>query len=109
MIDLNPDLSRKLYTITIDVYPNAHIFDVTRVEEDYQITYQQLIGVLEIIKAAYLREHGAKVASARDAQGGEGAARNEPVPPFSANETPAAPGPHSDVDAPKEKEENQGQ
>ena len=56
-----PDMTRKLYTISIDVYPNANVFGLSNIEEGYTPTYQEMIGALEIVKSAYLREHGAKV------------------------------------------------
>jgi hypothetical protein len=56
-----PDFSRKLYTISIDVYPNGNVFGLSNMEEGYKATFQEIIGALEIVKSAYLREHGAKV------------------------------------------------
>ena len=55
------DFSRKMYTISIDVYPNGNAFSLSNIEEGYTPTYQEMIGALEIVKSAYLREHGAKV------------------------------------------------
>jgi len=59
---MEPDLKRKLYTMRIDVYPSAQVFGLEDIEKDYDLHTQHIIGMLEVVKGAYLREHGAKVA-----------------------------------------------
>jgi|JI9StandDraft_1071089.scaffolds.fasta_scaffold177488_3 hypothetical protein len=60
----HPDLKRHLYTITIEVHVNANVFGMTIVEDGYNPTTQEMVGALEIVKMAYMREHGAKVKEA---------------------------------------------
>jgi len=50
-----PDYSKKLYTISIDVYENAHQFCINS-EINYSPGYQECIGIMEIVKTALLRD-----------------------------------------------------
>ena len=59
---MDPDLKRKLYTLRIDVYPSAQLFQLEDVEKGYDLHTQHIIGMLEVVKGAYLRELGSKVA-----------------------------------------------
>jgi|CXWK01.1.fsa_nt_gi hypothetical protein len=56
-----PDFDRHLYTIRIEVYPNTNIYRLERGNVEHNPTTQEIVGALEIVKSAYLRDHGAKV------------------------------------------------
>lgn len=51
-----PNLDRKLYSIEINAYENAHTFSIHIHEEGYNLQYPHIIGVLEVVKGSYLRE-----------------------------------------------------
>lgn len=59
-----PDLTRKLYVITIEVYPNGQTFSISDEENGYNVELQHVIGSLETVKGAYLRQQGARVVEA---------------------------------------------
>lgn len=61
---LKPNLNRKLYTINIDVCENGNVFNIRDVEKGYILEYQHIIGAMEIVKGAFLRDHGAKATKA---------------------------------------------
>jgi len=56
-----PDLDQHLYTIIIDVYPNVNIYRLALGNVENRPTVQEIVGAIEVVKSAYLREHGAKV------------------------------------------------
>ena len=51
-----PNLDRKLYSIEVTAYENAHTFSIHIHEEGYNLQYPHIIGVLEVVKGSYLRE-----------------------------------------------------
>lgn len=53
---LQPDLNRKLYTIVIDVYPNVNVFRLESIEDGLGVHVQHIVGALEVVKNAYLRD-----------------------------------------------------
>ena len=60
-----PDFDNHRFSITIEVYKNTNIYRLSAGNvKDYFPTVQEIVGSLEIVKGAYLREHGAKVQKA---------------------------------------------
>ena len=61
-----PDLSDKQYTIIIDVYPNVNVFRIADVKDELKDTLQtqHIIGAIETVKGAYLREQSARAIEA---------------------------------------------
>lgn len=59
-----PDFDKHKFTIIIDVYDNTNIYRLAPGNVGHHPTVQEIIGSLEVVKHAYLREHGAKVQKA---------------------------------------------
>lgn len=68
MIDKDPfapDFDKHKFTIVIEVYDNTNIYRLAPGNVDgYRPNVQEIVGSLEIVKSAYLRDHGAKVQKA---------------------------------------------
>jgi hypothetical protein len=52
----NPDFSKKLFRIIIDVYDNGNTFGLEKSDEKHNATYQEIIGALEIVKFGFINK-----------------------------------------------------
>lgn len=60
-----PDFDKHRFSIIIEVYANTNIYRLAAGNvKDYYPTVQEIVGSIEVVKHAYLREHGAKVQKA---------------------------------------------
>lgn len=53
-----PDFNDELFRVEITVYKNGTVRQVKVSKDGYQPTYHEIIGAIEVIKAAFLREVG---------------------------------------------------
>ncbi len=51
------DSKKHRFNIIIEVSQNMHIFKIEKLSKDENITYQEVIGVLEIVKSGFLNQH----------------------------------------------------
>jgi uncharacterized membrane-anchored protein len=54
--EFKPNFDEELFTIEISVFRNGTVRQVKVSKQGYQPTYHEIIGAIEIIKAAFLRE-----------------------------------------------------
>lgn len=57
----NPDFNDELFRVEITVYKNGTVRQVKVSKDGYRPTYHEVIGAIEVIKAAFLREVGEMV------------------------------------------------
>ena len=76
--EFKPDFNDELFRVEITVYKNGTIRQVNVLKDGYQPTYQEIIGAIEVIKAAFLREIGEMVNEAYAKHNAGGI--NEPRP-----------------------------
>lgn len=62
--EFKPDLNDELFRVEITVYNNGTVRQVKVSKDGYQPTYHEIVGAIEVIKAAFLREIGEVVAEA---------------------------------------------
>jgi hypothetical protein len=53
---LKADYDKQLYKIEITVCENGNLFTVTNIEKDYKVSYQSLIGTMEIMKNGFIQD-----------------------------------------------------
>jgi antitoxin component YwqK of YwqJK toxin-antitoxin module len=53
-----PDFNDELFKVEITVYKNGTVRQVLPSKDGYQPTYHEIVGAIEVIKAAFLREIG---------------------------------------------------
>jgi hypothetical protein len=53
---LKADYKKELYKIEITVCENGHLFSVSTIDKDYKVTYQSLIGTVEILKNNFIKD-----------------------------------------------------
>jgi len=53
-----PDFNDELFKIEITVYKNGTVRQLLPSKDGYQPTYHEIVGVIEVIKASFLREIG---------------------------------------------------
>jgi hypothetical protein len=53
---LKADYNKELYKIEIIVCKNSNVFKVQTIEKDYNITYESIIGSLEISKMNFIKK-----------------------------------------------------
>ena len=72
--EFRPDFNDELFMIEITVYKNGTLRQLKVSKDGYRPTYHEIIGAIEIIKAAFLREVGEVVndAYAKHNAGGDG-------------------------------------
>jgi len=56
--EFKPDFNNELFRVEITVYKNGTVRQVKVSKDGYQPTYHEIIGAIEVIKAAFLREVG---------------------------------------------------
>ena len=56
--DFKPDFNDELFRVEITVFKNGTVRQVKVSKDGYQPTYHEIIGAIEVIKAAFLREIG---------------------------------------------------
>jgi tRNA U54 and U55 pseudouridine synthase Pus10 len=56
--EFKPDFNDELFRVEITVYKNGTVRQVKVSKNGYQPTYHEIIGAIEVIKAAFLREVG---------------------------------------------------
>lgn len=56
--EFKPDFNDELFMVEITVYKNGTVRQVKVSKDGYQPTYHEIIGAIEVIKAAFLREVG---------------------------------------------------
>ncbi len=56
--EFKPDFNDELFKVEITVYRNGTVRQVKVSKDGYQPTYHEIIGAIEVIKAAFLREVG---------------------------------------------------
>jgi hypothetical protein len=54
------DYNKKNYKITIEVCENGNIFGVEKINQDYNVSYDSVIGTLEIVKSNLINEQTKK-------------------------------------------------
>jgi len=54
--EFKPNFDDELFTIEISVFRNGTVRQVKVSKDGYQPTYHEIIGAIEVIKAAFLRE-----------------------------------------------------
>ena len=72
--EFRPDFNDELFRVEITVYKNGTVRQVKVSKDGYQPTYHEIIGAIEVIKAAFLREVGEVVneAYAKHKSGSDG-------------------------------------
>ena len=72
--EFKPNFDDELFRVEITVFRNGTIRQVKVSKDGYQPTYHEIIGAIEVIKAAFLREVGEVVneACAKHKAGGDG-------------------------------------
>ncbi len=72
--EFKPDFNDELFGIEITVYRNGTVRQVKVSKDGYKPTYHEIIGAIEVIKAAFLREVGEVVneAYAKHKSGSDG-------------------------------------
>jgi hypothetical protein len=53
---LKADYKKELYKIEITVCENGNLFTMTTIDKDYKVTYQSLIGTMEIMKNGFMND-----------------------------------------------------
>ncbi len=53
-----PDYTKELYKIEIVVCENGNIFGVKQIDTNYVLTYDTIIGTLEIVKNNFIQQQG---------------------------------------------------
>jgi hypothetical protein len=56
--EFKPDFNDELFRVEITVYKNGTVRQVKVSKDGYHPTYHEIIGAIEVIKAAFLREVG---------------------------------------------------
>ncbi len=56
--EFKPDFNDELFRVEITVFKNGTVRQVKVSKDGYKPTYHEIIGSIEIIKAAFLREVG---------------------------------------------------
>jgi hypothetical protein len=62
--EFKPNFDDELFRVEITVFRNGTIRQVKVSKDGYQPTYHEIIGAIEVIKAAFLREVGEVVSKA---------------------------------------------
>lgn len=76
--EFKPDFDDELFRVEITVYKNGTVRQVKVLKDGYRPTYHEIIGAIEVIKAAFLREVGEVVneAYAKHKIGNEGSSHS---------------------------------
>jgi hypothetical protein len=72
--EFKPNFDDELFRVEITVFRNGTVRQVKVSKDGYQPTYHEIIGAIEVIKAAFLREVGEVVNEAytKHKAGGDG-------------------------------------
>ena len=62
--EFRPDFNDELFRVEITVYKNGTLRQLKVSKDGYKPTYHEIIGAIEVIKAAFLREIGEVVKEA---------------------------------------------